>query len=245
MTDLPADLPEHGALLRLHPRRDLGALEVVLDIGRALLHVLRDDGRERWEGRVLVDAHSRAAWDRRLMELTDGEPVEEGIGELVWRVPLPSGDRVGRRALATLRTRARAGGVAFARDLCAVALRSRLDHPLAVQALAQWNELLNFAATVQFADGSPRRVRLQGIVDPAGLANLSALTRVLRPDEPLIVDLQGCASLGSWDPAELLARNTVAWVAPVGGIADHLVDIGVPREALHDTERAARAWLRG
>lgn len=239
-------LPEHGAHLRLNPRDALEPIDIVLDVGRALLHVLRDaEGSAPWEGRAVLDVSSRAMWDRRLMTLSEGGSAERAVAILAWRAPMPGGQLFGERTLDSLRTHAREGAVAFARDLCAQALRTRIDHPLAAQALSQWNQVLNFAPTVQFAEGAPRRIRLQGIIDGSGLANLSAMARVLRQGEPLIIDLTGCASLGAWDPAELLGAHTIAWVSPPGGIADHLVDIGVPREAFHGTERAARAWLRG
>ena len=239
-------LPVHGAHLHLVTRGELGALDVILDLGRGLLHVLRDDAGDRWEGRVQLDGLARAAWATRMTGIS-GQPDASpgGVGLLRWRGDSLGGDAsVQGLAVSNLGARA-TGAAAFARDLLALALRSRIDHPIAASALNRWNQELRFAATVTFADGSPRRGRLCGMVDGAGLANLRALTRILSPEEPLVVDLTGCASLGAWDPEELLAGHPVAWVGARGGVADHLHDIGVPREAFHDTERAARAWLRG
>lgn len=246
-------VPDHGAHLRLRGSglqsgpRDL---ELVLDLRRGLLHVLREDGAERWEGRAKLDAMARAQWAMRLSDLSeaasDHAEVAPSVARLSWRLDSVEGQApVQARALPTLRTRAREGSVAFARDLCALALGTALDHPLAARALHAWNERHNFAATVQFADGSPRRVRLLGIVDEAGLRNLRALERVLRADEPLLIDLTGCASLGRWDPSGLIAGHPVAWVGVRGGVADHLRELGVPRDALHANARSARSWLRG
>jgi len=208
----PDLLPDHGAHLHLAARDNLEALDLVLDVARGLFHVLRDD-EERWEGRTRLDPLERAAWARRVAGLQPAQVEGMGsTGRLVWRGDSLDGHgAVSGRPIGEVGSRA-VGSAALARDLLALALRSRIDHPIAASALNRWNQVLRFAATVTFADGSPRRVRLVGMVDAAGLANLRALVRVLRSEEPLIVDLTGCASLGAWDPGELVQGHAVAWV---------------------------------
>lgn len=233
-------LPDHGAVLEL-TRDGQTPLILVLDLDRGLLHVLHV-GAEPFEGRQQLQPLQRAAWSERLRHLGDHEVEGSGaLGRLRWASPGASGSA----PLGPFQPTLARGVAGVARDLLRFALRSGVDHPLAVQALGRWNTALGVEPTVAFADGRPRRIRLVGVVDRAGQRNLEALLAVLKPDEPLIADVTACSSFGAWDPAGLVARHTVAWVGARIGIADRLRDMGVPREALHRSESMARAWLRG
>ena len=80
-------LPVHGAHLHLVTRGELGALDVILDLGRGLLHVLRDDAGDRWEGRVQLDGLARAAGTdlaARLTLLPAGEASQAALPTGPW-----------------------------------------------------------------------------------------------------------------------------------------------------------------
>lgn len=234
-------LPEHGAWLAFAPSGALPSLHILLDLGRGLLIVLRDEGEDRWDGRQHIGGGDRSMFGGRLARLPAGSTeARSGALRLRWAGPGGQGDRV----LDHLSPAASQGVVAFARDLCRYALSARLDHPLAGLALARWNEQLGFEATAQFLDGEPRGVRLVGFVDPAGQRNLDALRYVLKPGEPLLVDVSQCRSLGAWEPQAILSEHVVAWVGAQDGVEARLRDEGVPEQAFHGTAESARRWLR-
>lgn len=235
-------LPAHGAWLGISATDGLGSVDLLLDLGRGVLIVLRDEDEDRWEGRQWLGAGDRSMFGGRMARLADRSTVDPSAPiQLRWSGP----GGVGSVSLPHLSPRTPQGHVAFARDMCRYALSAKLDHPVAGLVLAQWNQKLGFEATVHFLDGDPRGARLVGFVDAGGVRNLQMLRYVLKPAEPLLMDVSTCRSLGTWDPAELLEDHVVAWVGAQEGVAARLRDQGVPTEALHQDLADGRAWLRG
>jgi hypothetical protein len=239
---MPDDrLPAQGARLVLGPAHDLPAVEILLDLERGLLHVLRDDDEARFEGRVALEPLDAARWAARLRALPPiRHTTEAPLARLSWR----GATRPGIFQVAELDPHPAPGAPSAAVDLFRQALRLAVDHPRAAQLLSRWNSALRLEATVGFGEGRPRRIHLIGVVDSPGVRTLEALGAVLDPGEPVIVDASGCSSLGRWDPAALVQAHPVAWVGARGGVRARLEDQGVPEQAFHPDAGAARRWLR-